>query len=606
MCGIAASVTTSGRALPLNLSLLRHRGPDGEGEWFSPDGRVWMGHTRLAIIDLSPTGSQPMHDRENGNVIIFNGEIYNHLQLREQMRDANVKWIGTSDTETLLAGYRLWGEGLLNRLKGMFAFVLYDKSLNRLFVARGPFGIKPLYYETSGAAVRISSEIRPLIAGSSRTISRNGISSYLEWGSCPEGEFLFPEIKMLAAGHSMTISADASIEVRRFWPKARYAAVSTDRAPSEVRRLLEKSIQEHLVADVPVAAFLSGGIDSSVITALAARAMGTTRLKTFCVGFPHRAYDETAVAAEVARCYNTEHYRIEVGDDEAIELVQEAVRKMDAPSVDAINTFIVSQKVADLGIKVALSGLGADELFGGYPSFRDVPRLRLLAILPRVIRRLGCRFGKLGARLADMPDGDVTSIAIWRRRLWSDQMLHEAGLPIVPLMTDPPPELRDDFARICWAELAVYMRQMLLRDSDQMSMAASIELRVPFLDLELVEYLLSLPARAKTRYAGAKGLLVESCRDLLPERVYNRPKMGFVLPMDFWIRGPLAGFSQAGLGEVERRALLAPGTVERLRKQFEARQIHWTRFWSLVVLGHYLKKLGTIAALDETTIGSAA
>ena len=597
MCGIAASVTTGARALPLDLSLLSHRGPDGSGEWRSPDGRVWMGHTRLAIIDLSPTGAQPMHDPETGSVIIFNGEIYNHAQLRDEMRGSGVKWAGTSDTETLLAAYRLWGEGFLKRLKGMFAFLIYDKPRNRLFAARGPLGIKPLYYETSNGGMRIASEIRPLIAGTRRAISRNGISSYLQWGSCPETEFLFPEIKMLPAGHSMIISPDGSVDVRRFWPREKYSPVPTDGAPAEVRRLLERSIREHLVSDVPVATFLSGGIDSSVITALTAQAMGSAQLKTFCVGFPHRQYDETPVAAEVAQRYNTDHYRIEVGDDEAIALVQEAVQKMDVPSVDAINTFIVSKKVADLGIKVALSGLGSDELFGGYPSFRDVPRLRLLSMLPKAIRRLGSRFGKLGARLADLPDGDLNAIAIWRRRLWSDRMLLNAGLPISPLEFLPPPEVCDDFARISWVELSTYMRQMLLRDSDQMSMAASIELRVPFLDTDLVDYLLGLPSRAKTRYPGSKGLLVEACRDLLPERVYKRQKMGFELPVDLWMRGPLEEFSRTGLREVERWALLAPGSIERLQKQFMDRQIHWTRIWSVVVLGHYLKKVGAIADL---------
>lgn len=591
MCGIAAVFEKGGCAEPLDLDCLSHRGPDARGEWTSPDGRIWLGHTRLAILDLSPAGAQPMHDEETGNVIIFNGEIYNHRQLREEMRHAGVKWKGTSDTETLLAGYRVFGEGFVESLTGMFAFIIFDRKRNHLFVARGPFGIKPLYYENRAGTLRFASETRALTAHVPRTCSPAGVSSYLQWGTSPESEFLFPGIEMLPAGCSMVVDADGTTRVRRYWPGSRYPAFSAEGAVAGVRKRVEQSVEQHLLSDVPVASFLSGGIDSSIVTAIASRVMGKGRLQTFSVGFPHQEFDETSVAAEVARLYGTEHHRIEVKDEEAIELVQEAVRKMDAPSVDAINTYIVSKKVAEHGIKVALSGLGADELFGGYPSFHDAPRLRLLAAIPQGIRRLGSGFGKLGARLADLPQGDLTSIAIWRRRLWSDQMLRSAGLPISPLQTEAPPEWCDDFAQISWAELNVYMRQMLLRDSDQMSMAVSLELRVPFLDRDLVEYVLRLPAREKTRHPGIKGLLVEACRDLIPESVYDRPKMGFSLPMDSWMRGPLQHFKQAGLGEIERLELLAPGTVPRLTQQFRDGKLHWTRIWSLVVLGHYLKKM---------------
>ncbi len=596
MCGIAATFSSAGAASALDLECLKHRGPDGSGEWTSADGRFWLGHTRLAIVDLSPTGAQPMHDEATGNAIVFNGEIYNHAELREQMRGDGVRWIGGSDTETLLAGYRVWGEALLGKLQGMFAFVIFDKAQDHLFVARDPLGIKPLYFETTKGGVRFASEIRALVAGREPRCSPEGVSGFLQWGSCPEAEFLFSEINTLSAGHRMIVKADGAIETRRYWPAKTFPKNSGADAPTRVRSLLKRAVEQHLMADVPVASFLSGGIDSSIVSALAAQAMSGA-LQTFSIGFPHAQFDETSIAAEVARRYKTDHHRIEVSDDEAIALVQEAVTKLDAPSVDAINTYIVSRKVAEKGIKVALSGLGADELFGGYPSFRDAPRLRLFAAIPRAIRRLGVVFGKTGARLADLPAGDLMAIAIWRRRLWSDAMLREAGLPLGDLKTDAPPDLRDDFARISWAEMTVYMRQMLLRDSDQMSMAASLELRVPFLDLELVEYALGLPAAEKTRYRIPKGLLVEACRDLLPERVHNRPKMGFSLPMDPWMRGPLLTFSDAGLDEIDALKLLATGAVGKIRARFERREIHWTRIWSLVILGHYLKKMRAIGAV---------
>ena len=572
---------------------MRHRGPDGRGEWISPDGRVWLGHTRLAIVDLSPTGAQPMHDPENGNVITFNGEIYNHGTLREEMRGAGVKWLGTSDTETLLVAYRLWGDRMLERLKGMFAFIIFDAATGRLFCARGPAGIKPLYYVRTSGMIRFASEVRPLLAGAVSTPDERSISSYLQWGTCPENQFILPAIKMVPGGYWMSVRPDTSVETGCYWPGKAYPPVSSAGAPARVRKLVEKSVEEHLMADVPVATFLSGGIDSSVITAVAARALGAGKLRTFSVGFMEEGFDESDVATEVAQRFDTEHLRIELGAGEIIQLVQEAVTRMDAPSVDAINTYIVSKKVAEQGIKVALSGLGGDELFGGYPSFREAPILARIAAIPASIRRIFSKWGKIGARIADLPSGaDIYQVAIWRRRFWTDAKLRRAGLPLNSLHAPQPPELVDDFARISWAEMGIYMRQMLLRDSDQMSMAVSLELRVPFLDRDLIDYTLSLPAHEKTRYRIPKGLLVEAFRDLLPERVYNRPKMGFALPIDQWMRGPLRSFSDTGLDEMDRLAVLAPGSIAWIRRQFEDRKIHWTRIWSLVVLGHYLKNLG--------------
>lgn len=606
MCGIAAVITSSGSARPMDLALLRHRGPDAQAEWTSPDGRVWLGHTRLAIVDLSPTGAQPMHDPETGNVIIFNGEIYNHRSLREELGATGVTWMGTSDTETLLVAYRVWGERMLKRLKGMFALIIFDAASNQLFAARGPLGIKPLYYMRSPGVIRFASEVRMLLAGTDAAYDRRGVGAYLQWGACPEGEFLFRRIRNVPAGHWMSVQPDTSVETVCYWPEKGYPPIPSKGAPARVRRLVEQAVESHLMADVPVASFLSGGIDSSIVTALASRAMSPARLQTFSVGFPHAAFDETSVAAEVARRYKTDHHRIEVSDDEVIALVQEAVRRMDAPSLDAINTYIVSKKVAEFGIKVALSGLGADELFGGYPSFHDAPILRHLSGFPKWMRRLAAGFGKFGARIADLPTGDLMEIAIWRRRLWSDAMLRRAGLPVRPLRILRPPELSDDFAKISWAELTVYMRQMLLRDSDQMSMAVSLELRVPFLDQELVEYVLSLPGREKMRYGTPKGLLVEACRDMLPEQVYNRRKMGFALPMNAWMRGPLKPFKLAGLEEVKSLQILAPGAVEWIRKEFEDGRVHWTRLWSLVVLGHYLKRIGHAAGFAQAEAADAA
>lgn len=273
----------------------------------------------------------------------------------------------------------------------------------------------------------------------------------------------------------------------------------------------------------------------------------------------------------------------------------EAVAHFDLPSVDGINTYIVSRAVARCGVKVALTGLGGDELFGGYPSFRDVPRLKWLANVPHGLRKM---LG--GKRLADLPgDRDAAALAQWRRHFFTDAMLKEAGLPNETSALQIPVELPDDFARISWTELSGYMRQMLLRDADQMSMAVSLELRVPFLDHELVEYVLGLPAEEKKNYPGTKGLLVAACSDLLPPTVYQRPKAGFALPMQKWMAGPLGSFVEEGLRKVVARGLAPGDFVVNAQRQFNRAQLHWTRLWSMVVLGHFVRRNESAARLHE-------
>lgn len=590
MCGIAANFSLSGNVTPLDLTLIKHRGPDASGEWSSPNQRFWLGNTRLAIIDLSPTGNQPMIDPQTGNVIVINGEIYNHRALRTEL-GAGAPWRGTSDTETVLMGYGRWGRDVVERLKGMFAFVIYDQARDELFVARDRLGIKPLYYIKDERGLRLASEVKVLLDSETCDTSLESIAQYLQWGACPEDALLFPAIQSLTAGHAMIIGADGEVVTSKYWPSRRTFDSQTKNVPQTVRHLLETAVEEHLLADVPVASFLSGGIDSSIVTALAAQKLDR-KLRTFSVGFQSEQFDETAIAFQVAKRYGTEHERIELTDEEVIRSVTEAVEKFDLPSVDAINTYIVSRAIAMRGVKVALSGLGGDELFGGYTTFKDVPRLMLLAKLPRALRRAIGGLTNLGPRLADLPlTGDVAKVAAWRRRFVTDEILQKEGFPVRQLaLLVPPPELPDDFARISWAELTGYMRHMLLRDADQMSMAVSLELRVPFLDHELVEYVLGLPSVEKRRYRSAKGLLVQACRDLLPPAVYERPKRGFVLPMAQWMDGPLSAFVAEGLEEAVSHELVPRRFVVELQQALSARMQHWTRLWSVVVLGHFARR----------------
>jgi asparagine synthase (glutamine-hydrolysing) len=599
MCGIAVHFNSLGQASPLDLSLIHHRGPDSSGEWHSPDGRCWLGGTRLAIVDLSPTGAQPMTDPATRNVIVTNGEIYNHLAIRERL-GGNVEWRGTSDTETLLVSYARWRHGVLDHLKGMFAFAIYDAARNELFLARDRLGQKPLYYTVEDDGVRAASEVKVLLNGSC-AVTAGAISAYLQWGACPDGSLLHGAIRELPAGHAMTIASDGAIKIWRYWPGRPAFVTPSENVVQRLRTLIDTAVDEHLLSDVPVASFLSGGIDSSIVTALAAQKLAH-KLQTYSVGFDLEEFDESAIAEEIAQRYGTDHHRIQLSEEEVIESVTEAVDKLDLPSVDAINTYIVARAVAAHGVKVALSGLGGDELFGGYPSFRDVPRLQLLSALPSFLRSIVALPTGLGDRLADLPrSGNPAELAQWRRRFFTDAALRDAALPIAAEPLDQSVALPDDFAQISWAELTGYMCRMLLRDADQMSMAVSLEMRVPFLDHPLVEYVLGLPAAVKKRYRGVKGLLVEACRDLLPPSVYDRPKAGFVLPMKQWMRGPLASFVDEGLRETTERRLLPEPFVNELRANFQSDRLHWTRLWAVVVLGHYAKRRHLIRIPDENS-----
>ena len=592
MCGIAGVFSFQDEAQPFDLALLNHRGPDSHGDWWSENRRRWLGHTRLAILDLSPTGAQPMTDPATGNVIVFNGEIYNHLTLRRELEPLGATFAGTSDTETLLAAYRLWGEAMLPRLKGMFAFAIYEKAGDSLFLARDRFGIKPFYCWRGKDAFVFASEIRGIARGGGLRSTRESAAAYLQWGCCPHSDLLYPEVFELPVGSHLRVAAGPETKPAPYWPPARFPKAVGDR-PALVRRtreLIETAVHEHILSDVPVACFLSGGIDSSVITALAAGELHRG-LHTFSVGFEDATYDESRYARLIAERYQTDHTEIRLGSEQVIETVKEAVLSMDLPSLDGINSYIVAKEVAKKGFKVALAGTGGDELFGGYPQFRSLPRLKYLALAPRPLLALLLRWKKGRHLLTDTPRRmDAGLFAQWWRRSWNASLLRELGLPSRPIPEEPRPELADDFAKISWSELSHYLRDVLLRDSDQMSMAVSLEVRVPFLDHELVEFILGLPAAEKERPGLVKSLLIDATADLLPREIYDRRKMGFELPMPAWIKGPLREFSLAGLDHLAVAGVCNREQALAHDRQFLAGRLHWQKLWALVVLGWYLHR----------------
>ena len=387
-----------------------------------------------------------------------------------------------------------------------------------------------------------------------------------------------------------------------YWPPARFSNTApAGGRPALVRRtreLLEAAVHEHILSDVPVACFLSGGIDSSVITALAARELHR-ELHTFSVGFEDAAYDESQYARLIAKRYQTDHTEIRLSSDEVIETVKEAVMKMDLPSMDGVNSYIVAKEVAKKGFKVALAGVGGDELFGGYPQFRTVSRLKYLALAPQLLLDLALRLKKGRHFLTDVPRRmDAGLFDQWTRRAWHAALLQSAGLSPRAIPEEPRPELHDDFARISWSELSHYLRDMLLRDSDQMSMAVSLEVRVPFLDHELVEFALGLPAVVKEKPGFVKSLLIDATADLLPPAIYRRRKMGFELPMAHWIQGPLKDFALMGVQHASASGLFAEQYARHVYSSFAAGKLHWTKLWAFVVLGWYLQRNDVVSVAE--------
>lgn len=589
MCGILGEFCFDAIPNPPALDLLAHRGPDGQGEWTDSTGMVYLGHTRLAILELTPAGYQPMADASGRYRITFNGEIYNHLSLRGLL--PTIDWRGTSDTETLIELLAAKGIEALGLLKGMFAFGLFDTVTETLTVARDRFGIKPLWVSHDQAAFRFSSELTPLLKGQRFTADWAGISEFLAFGRMPGLLPVFSGVHSLPPGGWMVVNKSGPLESGSWWPTSRSFPLPPPATAytKQVHDLLTKSVEEHLLSDVGVGAFLSGGIDSSIISLLAGRILGK-ELQTFTVGFPDNAKDdERAIARQVALRAGSTHHEIEVSADNCLEWIPQAVNALDIPTVDAINTFIVAKAVRQTGLKVALSGLGGDELFGGYPSFSEIPYLQLMRHMPPQLRKAFVQLlpPKFKDKLTGLADFSVANLTVARRRFISINKLVNYGLLDGTPTILPPPASFDTMGQISWGELQGYMIPMLLRDSDQMSMAVGLEIRVPFLDHELVETVLSIPQRYK-KGQGSKPLLVAAFQNELPTAVYNRPKQGFSLPMDAWLRGPLDSYIQQGI-QLAAEILKLERPYASLR-EFQAHQLHWTRPWNWCILGYWLQK----------------
>lgn len=632
VCGIAGAIGALDDAV---LAAVRrasdaevHRGPDAEGFWSSPGGPgpgVALAHRRLSIIDLSADGTQPMHDPKSGVVITYNGEVYNFAALRRELEGGGATFHSKTDTEVLIHAYVQWGPGFVSRLRGMFGFALWDPRTRRLVIARDRLGIKPVYVarlrRPAGDVVLFASEVRALLATDliERRLDPIGLQTQL-WHGFPIGPgTLVRGIQRLEAGTSLTIDLDDELREtsHRYWtlPGAGFASHDV----SDLRAELEAAVQMRLVADVPLGIFLSGGIDSSAITALAARSRDHT-IRTFNVGFEESRYDESDHARAVAHALGTQHQELRLSPASFTGRLDAALGALDQPTFDAINTYFVSRAVREAGITVALAGTGGDELFGGYPSFREMPRLALLSraarLLPRAARRaIGAAitrgaFGRAGevapqmawAKLGDMLgvrgrilDLYQLSYALFLpgflRRLapgldWSQT---RSGLPLARAdELDKAIAGNPALHAVSMLELASFVGERLLPDTDATSMAVSLEVRVPLLDHRVVETLAGVDPTRRFAPLGRKQLLRDLALGDLDPKLFERPKQGFELPIGGWIRQELRDEIDALLND--RAACASAGldgdAVARLWRAYVAGApgIYWSRPWSLFVL----------------------
>jgi asparagine synthase (glutamine-hydrolysing) len=626
MCGIAGILGAAGpegpeRTIRRMTDAMAHRGPDAGGAW-QGEGVV-LGHRRLSIIDLSSAADQPFVTHDGAHVIVFNGEIYNYRELRNELEkgpDA-VRFRTASDTEVLLAAYRRWGADCLSRLHGMFAFAVWDVQRRELFLARDRMGIKPLYLYRHGNRLLFASELRALFASGlvPKALDPDALVDYLRYQTVHGPATMAKGVTMLQAGHWLRISGHDGEAVRWYDP-ATAAATHPDgldarEAHAIVRERLGAAVRRRLVADVPFGAFLSGGIDSSAVVGLMAEA-STAPVHTFSVVFDEEAYSEERFARIVARRFNTEHTAIRLRPSDMLRLLPDALAAMDHPSADGPNTFVVSKYTKEAGITMALSGLGGDEVFAGYPVFkRSVAlwRKRWLAALPRPLRAAAARAiaaarpsivtDKLGMLLG-APSFSVASTYPVSRLTFSDNELHRllqrpelpsnqvAGI-MAELLADGVGGKLPLLGQVSLGELSTYLRNVLLRDADQMTMAHALEVRVPFLDHELVEAVVGMPDAIKYPHT-PKQLLTKALGDLLPHEIVHRPKMGFVLPWEMWMRNELKTFCTDRLRSLGRSQHFKPGALDEAWRRFLARdpRLNWSRIWALVVLGDWLERNG--------------
>ena len=622
MCGINAIIGLKSVDDPRQIvskmnAAIAHRGPDADGLWC--DDHCALGHRRLSIIDTSPAGNQPFHSPCGRYHLVFNGEIYNYKELRIEL-SPHFQFTTHSDTEVIIASFMHWGENCVDHFIGMFAFVLWDANNQTAFVFRDRLGVKPLYIAQKGDSVIISSEIRGILSSGliSKELRPHALADFLRYQTVHQPNTILKDVDVLAPGHLLKIH-EGQHSVKCYWSLSANACQELGHLTSQeihrrIYELLSSSVELRMRADVPFGAFLSGGIDSSIIVGMMSR-ISNRPVETFAVTFDEKEFDESKYSSMVAKKFGTHHHEIRLSAKHFLNEVPDALNALDHPSGDGSNTYVVSEVTRKQGVKMALSGLGGDELFAGYDVFRRmsaIRRLRSLELMPLAMRRLSgsamrslwpsVRTEKI-ANLFELKKFSAEFAYPITRRVLTDRQIFNLYPPIhlVPdalgaITTEAMNLSLPMLSKISIAEMNGYMLHVLLRDADQMSMADALEVRVPFLDHRLVEFVLGVNDSLKFPITPKK-LLLDSVGDLLPHEVVHRPKMGFTFPWPIWMRGELRGFCEEGLNGLTAVSVIHHAEVIEMWKAFLAgsKVITWSRIWPMVVLGHWVKKQGAYA-----------
>jgi asparagine synthase (glutamine-hydrolysing) len=632
MCGIFGIIGHKGRVpadvLERATASLAHRGPDDTGtvilrDSSQPPVEIGLGNRRLAILDLSPQGHQPMNDPATGNWIVYNGEVYNFREVRAKLERQGVYFGSLSDTEVILKAYARWGEKCLDEFRGMFAFAIWDAQRHRLFVARDPMGIKPLYYFCSDQYFMFSSEVRTLVGTGlvPRRIDPAGLVNFLTFGSLYDPNTLVEGIAALPPGCYLTWQQGRVKQVQ-YWDLVDHELVESSHRASaagavrrseletQISETLDESVRMQLVSDVPVGVFLSGGIDSSSLVGILSR--NGIRPSTFSIVFSEAEYSEAEYSRAIANHFRTDHHEITVSQTDFFAAIDPAIHAMDLPTIDGINTYFVSQQTRAAGVKVALSGLGGDEMFAGYSSFRTVPRMERFAnILEHIPTTVRSSLANSFAAFAPSNDQNrkLTTLArngeasvhpyFLSRMLFTPRQSSEL-LPAIStnstaseranksaIETLGRAQSLDPVNRVSFLETRCYMLNTLLRDSDFMSMAHGLEVRVPLIDHRLARQLMTLPGSWKLNAGTPKPLLVHALRGELPDEIVHRPKLGFTLPFEHWLRDALRSQIETSLNKFEDDPLgevMSAPAVSRIWADFLNGKTSWSRPWALYVL----------------------
>jgi len=593
MCGISGVVSKTiigdgCRSILINMTgAMSHRGPDGSG--IHVENRCGLGHTRLAVIDTSAAGAQPM--TRDGVTLVYNGELYNFQEKRDFLEAEGYSFIGHSDAEILLALYLRYGENCVQQLQGMYAFAVWDSHEQKLFCARDPLGIKPFLYAETAEGFIFASELKALLASGlvSRDVDRAALRALLERGSVPQPASILHGVKWLLPGHTLKLQPGMSPVIDCFRPlRVDAVDLAGEDWPTIIKHgedLLGKVLRRQIVADVPLGAFLSGGIDSSLLVALMAREHGD--LRTFSVGFEGGletdSEDETDDAEMVARYLGVGYTRVMVQESEVYENLRAIAKGLDHPTVDGVNSWFVA-KAASQDLTVAISGTGGDELFAGYPWFGAMQKF---VRRPWMDRMIGYYRGETFDSIFDAQYRIFDTVAASSLCLGTQ----------APMPRPDPLQNADTFSRVTGMLLSGYTRDQLLADIDTAAMWHGLEVRVPLLDENLLDFALSLPESAKVApgdplapqgsYAasGVKRLLLEIGLPLLPNGFASRAKRGFTLPIDSWLRGILISEMKdiLSIETTAKRGFFEPMAVQNVLNAFLVGNIHWTRPWLLMM-----------------------